>query len=352
MLAMSAFCATSVAQKLDTADQPEPGKYAMPVVADIGASILNDDGSVFTVYPAEVTLVGQWCDIALWKGPFSITEFPSFRVTLLRGTEEDGLVQLFARNIYSSQNYKGPYMPFKKDQRVLEGDFVDYDDEDHSGGYFDDDPICTWFALQKTNKGDESRTVTVVEAVIIDEDGNEVKSCNVRNGSWKPAPGWEEPVPPTAAAVQFTGGRGIVGLYDSKIKPGTVHRFTFNTREPLPEGMTFYVVINDGDDTTLDYPVPAGVTSYTAPAIDDDYLRCYLQYDGDRSEEPFVIHFESITCEVIDPAHVDDAVTRQGVAQRDIYSAAGVQRNYRQHGLNIVRDRMDDGSVVVKKVIR
>jgi len=346
------FCATSFAQNLDTADQPEPGTYNMPVVADIGAAILNPDGSVFTVYPAEVTLVGQWCDIALWKGPFSITEFPSFRVVLQRGTEEDGLVQLFARNVYSSQNYKGPYMPFKKDQRVLEGDFVDYDDEEHSGGWFDDDPVCTWFALQKTNKGDESRTVTVVEAVIIDEDGNEVKSCNVRNGSWKPAPGWEEPTPPLEADVKFQGGRGIVGLYDSKIKPGTVHRFTFNTREPLPEGFTFYVVINDGDDTTYDYPVPAGTTSFVAPDIDDDYLRCYLQYEGDPSEEPFVLHFDKITCQVIDPAGVDDAVTRQNVAQRDVYSLSGMHRSYQHHGLNIVRDRMKDGSVKVKKVIR
>ena len=169
---MFGFCATAVAQDLNTIPEaPDaPDVRDMPVVADLGGCILKPDGSVFTVYPAEVTLVGQWCDIALWKGPFSITEYPSFRVTLLRAPEDDGLVQLFARNIASSQNYKGPYIPFKKNQRVLEGEFAEYDDEEHSGGWFDDDPICTWFALQKTNKGDESQTYTITEVVPADAD--------------------------------------------------------------------------------------------------------------------------------------------------------------------------------------
>lgn len=325
------------------------GTEPMPVVADLGGAILNPDGSVFTVYPATVTLEGQWCDIALWKGPFSITEYPSFRVVLQRGTEDDALVQLFARNRASSQNYSGPYIPFKKNQTVLEGDFVDYDDEEHGGGWFDDDPVCTWFALQKTNKGSETRTVTVVEAVLINEDGDEVKSCNVRNGSWKPAPGWVEPEPLLEADVQFTG-KGIVGLYEATIIPGTLHTFTFNTREPLPEGFTFYVVLNDGDDTTYDYPVPAGVTSYTTPAIDDDYVRCYLEYEGDYPE---TVHFTSITRIVTDPAGVENAVSRQGVERREVFSASGMRRDYRQaHGLNIVRDRMADGTVRVKKVVK
>ncbi len=343
---MCGVCATSFAQTLP--EPPEIGSSPMPVVADLGGAILNPDGSVFTVYPATVTLEGQWCDIALWKGPFSINEYPSFRVVLQRGTEEDALVQIFARNRASSQNYSGPYIPFKKNQTVLEGDFADYDDSEHQGGWFEDDPVCTWFALQKTNKGDEKRTVTVVEAVIIDEDGNEVKSCNVRNGSWKPAPGWIEPDPLYEADVKFTS-KGVVGLYESQVKPGTLHSFTFNTAAPLPEGFTFYVVINDGDDTTYDYTVPAGVTSYTTPAIDDDYLRCYLEFEGDY---PTTVRFTSITRTVVDPSHIDDAVSMTGVARRDIYSADGVAHVRKTHGINIVRDQLTDGTVRVKKIAK
>lgn len=331
-------------------DFPAVGIEPMPVVADIGAAILNPDGSVFTVYPAQVTLEGQWCDIALWKGPFSITDFPSFRVRLQRGTEEDGQVQLFARNVWSEQNYKGPYMPFKKNQTVLEGEFAEYDTPEAGGGWFDDDPICTWFALQLTNKDPLKRTVVITEAVLIDEDGNEITSCNVRNGSWKPAPGWVEPEAPLEADVKF-GIRGIVGLYSSAVDKmnHTVHTFTFNTREPLPEGFTFVVVINDGDDTTYEYDVPAGVTSWTSPAIDDDYKRVYLQYGG----QPMTLHFSSIMRTVTDQSDVDHAVTMRDVARRQVYSPSGVARGYaRQHGLTIVREQMDDGSVRVRKIVK
>ena len=331
-------------------DFPALGTEPMPVVADIGASILKPDGSVFTVYPAEVTLEGQWCDIALWKGPFSITDFPSFRVRLQRGTEEDGQVQLFARNVYSEQNYKGPYIPFKKNQTVIEGEFAEYDTPEAGGGWFDDDPICTWFALQLTNKDPLKRTVVITEATLIDEDGNEITSCNVRNGSWKPAPGWVEPDPLYEADVKF-GIRDIVGLYSSLVdrQNHTAHRFTFNTREPLPEGFTFYVVLNDGDDTTYEYDVPAGGTSWTSPAVDDDYKRVYLQYAG----QPMTLHFSSITRTVADMTGVSDAVSMSEVDSRQVYSTAGVKRSYREaHGLNIVRDRMADGTIRVKKVIK
>ena len=347
---MFGFCATAVAQDLNTIPEaPDaPDVRDMPVVADLGGCILKPDGSVFTVYPAEVTLVGQWCDIALWKGPFSITEYPSFRVTLLRAPEDDGLVQLFARNIASSQNYKGPYIPFKKNQRVLEGEFAEYDDEEHSGGWFDDDPICTWFALQKTNKGDESQTYTITEAVLINENGEEIKSCNVRNGSWKPAPGWVEPDPMMEADVLLTN-KGVIGLYDSKVKPGTVHRFTFNSRDPLPEGLTCYVVINDGDGSTYDYPVPAGSTTFVSPDIDDDYLRCYLEYEGTY---PMTIHFNKITREVLDLTDVRNTVTQCDVVKRELFSSDGACIGQQMHGLNIIREQMSDGSVRVKKVIK
>lgn len=331
------LCATSFAQS-----DPEP----MPVVADLGGAILNPDGTVFTVYPATVVLEGQWCDIALWKAPFSVSDYPTFRVRLQRGPEEDGYIQLFTRNRESAMNYKGPYIPFAKNQTTIEADFLDYDD--NGTVWFDDDPICTWFALQKTNIGPERQEVTIMEAVIIDEDGNEIVSRNVRNGSWKPSPSWVEPDPLYEADVLFTQ-KGIVGLYNGEVEWGTVHKFTFRTREPLPEGFTLYVVIDDGDDTTYTYPVPSGVTEYTTPAIDDNYLRVYLEYAGSY---PRTLHFNSITRQVVDPAGIRDVVTMKDVAHRDIYNAAGQRLTHEAEGLTIVRDLMDDGTTRVKKIIK
>ena len=181
-----------------------------------------------------------------------------------------------------------------------------------------------------------------------DEDGNEIVSRNVRNGSWKPSPSWVEPDPLYEADVLFTQ-KGIVGLYNGEVEWGTVHKFTFRTREPLPEGFTLYVVIDDGDDTTYTYPVPSGVTEYTTPAIDDNYLRVYLEYAGSY---PRTLHFNSITRQVVDPAGIRDVVTMKDVAHRDIYNAAGQRLTHEAEGLTIVRDLMDDGTTRVKKIIK
>ena len=315
---------------------------AMPVIADLGGGVLNADGSIMTVYPATVTLEGQWCDIALWKGPFNVTEYPSYRVRLQRGFE-DTYVQLFARNAWSSSNYGGPYMPFHQNEVLREDEFVEVDTD----GNFDDDPICTWFALQKTNIGPERLTVTILEAVLIDEDGLEVYSHNVRNGSWKPSPDWQEPDPVYAADVQFTS-KGTVGLYDATVTPGTVHRFTFRTSQPLPEGFTFYWVIDDGDATTYTDEVPAGATEYTSPLIDDSYIRAYLEFEG---EYPTTVHFSEIVREVIDPAAIA-AVTIDQLAPSEYFSPTGIRLTAPTSGLCIERKVLSDGSVRTSKAIR
>ena len=65
------------------------------------------------------------------------------------------------------------------------------------------------------------------------------------------------------------------------------------------------------------------------------------------------LHFSSITRTVADMTGVSDAVSMSQVDSRQVYSAAGVKRSYREaHGLNIVRDRMADGTIRVKKVIK
>lgn len=345
-IAWGLFCATMVAQN---------NRTAIPISADLGAVLLNPDGTEQTVYPAHMVFQGQWCDMALWKAPFSINEYPMFRVTLQRGPEEDGWVQLFARNHESTGNWKGPYIPFKKNQTVLEGEFWDYDDTDHGGGYFENDPLCTWFAIQKANIGPERLELTVTEVVLINENEEEIVSHCVRNESWKPSPDWNEPDPVYDGLVRFDN-KGTVGVYTSNgneiqlnHRKGEIHRYTFRTAEPLPEGFTFFLMLDDGEDTSYEYPVPAGVTEYVTPDIDDSYKFAYLVYEGNY---PMTVHFTEIFRDFIDPSSVNDAVTMQGVAHRDIYTASGLRRDYRGHGLNIVRDRMDDGSVRVKKEIR
>ncbi len=314
----------------------------MPVVADLGAGVLQADGSIMTVYPATITLEGQWCDVALWKGPFSVTEYPSYRVKLQRGFE-DAYVQLFARNAWSASNFGGPYMPFEANQVLLEGEFS----EDDTDGNFEDDPVCTWFALQKTNIGPESLTVTVLEAVLIDEDGNEIVSHNVRNGSWKPSPDWVEPDPLYEADVKFTS-KGIVGLYDATVDPGNVHRFTFKTSTPMPAGFTFYYVLDDGDDTTYSDDVPAGTTSYVSPLIDDSYIRAYLEFEGDY---PTTLHFSSITREVFEQTGISDVKTDLSGTPA-YYNLSGQQLQSPAKGLNIVSQQQKDGSTRVQYITK
>jgi len=314
----------------------------MPIIADFGAGILNSDGSIATVYPATMTLEGQWCDISIWKTPFNITEYPGFRVRLQRGFAEKGVVQLFTRNAYSASNYGGPYIEFDANQVTLEGEFTDFDEE----GNFDDDPVCTWFAIQYTQN--DKITLSIREAVLIDEDGNEVVSHNIRNDSWKPSPDWQDPDPVYSADVQFTS-KGTVGLYSGVVDEGTSHVFHIVTASPLPEGFTMICVLDDGDDTTIAYEVPGGSTEYTSPAITEDYLRVYFEYSGSY---PTTVHFNKISREIQDAAGISNILLDAGISKREIYSPSGVRVAKGTKGLTIIRDKMTDGSIQTKKVFK
>lgn len=315
---------------------------ALPITADFGAAVLNTDGSVRTEYPATVTLEGQWADIRLWLSPFSTIDFPSFRVKLQRGFGEKGVVQLFTRNAYSASNFGGPYITFDANQVLLEGEFAEVDEE----GNFEDDPVCTEFAVQYTQS--EKITVTIAEAALIDEDGNEVISHNLRNDSWKPSPDWQGKDSVYAADVRFTAPcRGTVGLYQGVVDMGTAHQFRITTASPLPKGFSLVCVLDDGDDTTYEYALPEGCTVYTSPAIDEDYLRVFLQYQGAEQ----TVHFNSIERLVV-PATGLHTISDDSASRREIYGLAGQRLSQIPKGVYIVKEYRSDGTVQTRKRVR
>jgi hypothetical protein len=334
VMTMCVFCANIFAQNT-------PSSEDLPIITDFGAGVLQSDGSIATVYPATMTLEGQWCDISLWRTPFSITEYPSFRVRLQRGFSDDGVVQLFMRNAYSASNYGGPYVKFEANQVEIKGDFAEFDTE----GNFADDPVCTWFAIQYTQN--DKVTVAVKEAVLIDEDGNEVVSHNIRNDSWKPSPDWKDPDSVYEADVKFTS-KGTVGLYRGTVEEGKSHVFKFQTKEPIPEGFTLVCVLDDGDYTTTVYPVPSGSTEYTSPAITENYLRVYLEYAGTY---PQTVHFSKISREIHESAGISGTLYDAGIAKREYFSVSGMKLKRPGHGMYIMRDIMNDGTVKTRKRI-
>ena len=311
----------------------------LPIYADLGGVVLTRDGQEVNVYPTQVTLEGQWCDVRLWSAPFSVTEYPEFRVVLQRGIPDQKVIQLFARNSWTSSNYLGPYVTFEPNQTVLSGFFSDVDTE----CYFDDDPVCTWFAIQYMQK--EKVTVYIKDVVLIDEDGNEIHSHNIRNDSWKPSPDCINPDTVFQANVNFTS-KGVVGPYSGVVEYEEAHRFTFTTTQPMPEGLTMYCVLDDGDDTTIEYKVPAGGTEFTTPLIDQDYLRVYIEYDGSF---PQVIGFSGIKRDVLSLTGVERTISDMRVSERKYYSPGGQLKT--AGGMSIVREVMDDGSVHTFKTI-
>lgn len=331
-IAMCLFCANSLAQNNTT---------KLPVYADLGGGVLNSDGTYATVYPATVTLAGQWADIRLWRAPFSVTEYPSFRVRLQRGFPDDGILQLFARNDYQAGQYGGPYIPFGSNVVKIEGDFADYDTE----YTYDDDPVITEFAIQYTH-ADGNITFTVRDVTIYDEDGNAIPSRNMRNDSWKPSDTWTAPAPVYDASVKFEQ-KGVVGPYSYPVPRNKGHVYKFKTADPIPSGFTMICVLDDGDYTTLVYPVPAGVKEYTTPAITENYMRLYLEFDGDF---PTTVHFTEISYEEVEATGVESILKDAGVRKREYFSPSGMLLDGPAKGLNIVRDLMDDGTVRTRKI--
>lgn len=339
---LAVFC--SVAQELESRED-------LPVKTDFGAVMINPDGSDFSSFPATMTLGtidgdetgSQWCDVALWLTPFSIADYPVFRVKLQRGYPTDGVVQLFARNHYSSVNYGGPYIPFKANQTELEGEFAEFD----TNGYFDDDPVCVWFAMQYTQKGKEQLRVESV--TLIDEDGEEFTSRNIRNDSWRPSPDWIEPDSVYAADVRFDQ-RGTIGCYKSNVPRRKAHYFIYKFADPLPAGFKFNVMLTiDYDFDVYTYEVPAGVTEWKSPAITEDYRCAYMEYKGTY---PTTMHVDGIVREVYNTTGVEKLYSDDEVACRRFYSIEGRELKSLEKGVNILREFMTDGYVRTTKVIK
>lgn len=339
---LATFC--SVAQELESRED-------LPVKTDFGAVMINPDGSDFSSFPATMTLGtidgdetgSQWCDVALWLTPFSIADYPVFRVKLQRGYPTDGVVQLFARNHYSSVNYGGPYIPFKANQTELEGEFAEFD----TNGYFDDDPVCVWFAMQYTQKGKEQLRVESV--TLIDEDGEEFTSRNIRNDSWRPSPDWIEPDSVYAADVRFDQ-RGTIGCYKSNVPRRKAHYFIYKFADPLPAGFKFNVMLTiDYDFDVYTYEVPAGVTEWKSPAITEDYRCAYMEYKGTY---PTTMHVDGIVREVYNTTGVEKLYSDDEVACRRFYSIEGRELKSLEKGVNILREFMTDGYVRTTKVIK
>ena len=335
---------SSVAQELESSEN-------LPVKTDFGAVLINPDGSDFTSYPATMTLGtidgdetgSQWCDVALWLTPFSIADYPVFRVKLQRGYPTDGVVQLFARNHYSAVNYGGPYIPFKANQTELEGEFAEFD----TNGYFDDDPVCVWFAMQYTQKGKEQLRVESV--TLIDEDGEEFTSRNIRNDSWRPSPDWIEPDSVYSADVRFDQ-RGTIGCYKSNVSRRRAHYFTYKFAEPLPAGFKFKVMLTiDYDFDVYTYDVPAGVTEWKSPAITEDYRCAYMEYKGSY---PTTVHVDGIVREIFNTSGVEKIYSDDDVRCRKYYRADGTEIGGLEKGVNILREFMTDGYVRISKVIK
>ena len=107
-------------------------------------------------------------------------------------------------------------------------------------------------------------------------------------------------------------------------------------------------VLDDGDYTTIVDDVPAGVTEYTTPAITEDYMRLYLEFDG---AFPTTVHFTEISYQETDATGIESILKNAGVQKREYFSPSGMLLDTPAKGLNIVRDVLDDGTVRTHKIM-
>jgi hypothetical protein len=98
----------------------------------------------------------------------------------------------------------------------------------------------------------------------------------------------------------------------------------------------------------LVYPVPAGVTEYTSPAITEDYMRLYLEFEGDY---PTTVHFTEISYQETAATGIESILKDAGVQKREYFSPSGMLLDSPAKGINIVRDQMEDGTVRTHKIM-
>ena len=315
-----------------------PTSDDLEILVDHGAEIEGKQTSVNGL-PATVSLPGNWGDVKLWGEPFSITDYPRYRIELGKAPGAEGQLQMFIRNQAQAEAYGGHYYPFAADQTVLEGAFNAAD--------LEEDLTVVQFALQNMTN---SRVETVVNDVILYTPEGEAKHTDglVANG-WNPAtvtPFGSEPV--YEGTVDFNEQYAYVGPYSGSVATGTYHKYTFYTDAPIPAQFQMVTVIGEDVQTT---PIEATGNEYTFNVF-KDYSFLALQYTGEGTP---AIHFDRITRQVleIDPTVIEnmDADTEAHVVSTQVYTVAGQPVGQLTSGVNIIRQTLSNGTVRTRKVM-
>ena len=285
--------------------------------AEIEGHVVSANG-----LPATVALPGNWGDVKLWKEPFSITDYPRYRVEL--GVEpEDRQVQIFIRNAAQAAEYGGHYYEFAAGKTVMEGEFKESD--------LGDDLVVTQFALQ-------NMTSNTVETI--------VKDVTLYTPDGTPVP-----------------TKGLKA--DGTPEEGTFHRYTFFTDAPIPADFQTVIVLKDNSETIIT-PVASGnngevqakPVSASTYEYHVDILKPYtffaLQY---KNEEQASISVNKIKREVlaIDPTGIVAPETDNGMAQvekRQVFTTSGQAVQQMRQGIYLLRETRADGKVTTRKVMR
>ena len=316
-----------------------PSNEDLEVLVDYGAEIEGHQTSANGL-PATVSLPGNWGDVKLWGEPFSINDYPRYRIELGEAPGAEGRLQMFIRNQAQADAYGGHYYPFAADQTVLEGTFNPSD--------LEEDPVVVQFALQ--NMTNSTVQTKVNDVVLYRADGTAVHTSGLVASGWNPAtitPFGSEPV--YQGTVNFTQQYAYVGPYSGEVASGTYHHFTFHTDAPIPAGFQVVTVIGGDVQTT---PVVAEDNSYTFDVF-SDYSFLALQYTG---EQTLSVHFDRITREVleIDPTDIRGITTEEcdvEVVSTQVYNLSGQPVSQLGKGVNILKEKLSDGRVRTRKVV-
>jgi hypothetical protein len=313
----------------------------LEIKTDYGAEIEGRPSSPNGL-PAKVSLPGNWGDVKLWGEPFSINDYTQYRIELEEAPGADGRLQMYIRNQAQADVYGGHYYPFAADQTVLEGSFKPED--------LGDDPVVVQFALQ--NMTNEVVNTTVKDVTLYKEDGTAVPTSGLKSSGWNPAtivPFGSDPV--YEGTVNFTQQYAYIGSYSGSVEQGTLHRYTFYTDAPIPSGFQMITVINNDVQTT---PIEANGNEYTFDVF-NDYSFLALQYVVDGTSS---FHINRITRDIlaIDPTTdikaIEDGNINSPVVETRVFNVAGQSVKQFSKGVNIVRQKLENGRVITKKIIK
>ncbi|MCR4853840.1 MAG: hypothetical protein K5893_09645 [Prevotella sp.] len=320
----------------------QPSEQQMPISVDAGADI---EGRVVSAngLPAIVSLPGNWGDVKLWNEPFSVLDYPKYRIELGQAPTADHQLQMFLRNAAQAKDYGGHYYELAAGQTVLEGEFNPAD--------LDNDPIVTQFALQ--NMTGEAVETIVNDVILYDQQGLAVHTPGLDNSGWNAAtvtPSGSEPV--YEGTVNFTKQYAYVGPYSGTPQVGTYHQYTFFTDQPIPAGFQTVTVFADQDKPMEILPVNAEGNEFKF-AIFQPYTFFALQYMGEATSQIKINKILRETLE-IDPTPIFSVETENpslNVVACRIVSPSGQLLPRLQHGVNIVYETLSNGQVRTRKVI-